>query len=257
MFGLSKDSRLLYEMGFVPSTDPALSIRIRKDLIKSLEIDKSLVAEKVKQFEFQSFSGFDNGNFGFDDAFQKKKERSEDIEFIIPIPKALSIHSPSWKRIHATIQSISLFTEIVRSFYRPSLFSSGKRQLISLFVVANHERGLYAVAGDYSSTLCDWLDDIASNDDLKNVERAMEQTYSYLWNRPRCGSFQAYLHEGGCLTLQCPSHCIVYPRSSRQKHRGLEFDSSEMRHEVEALIILSGLFALCEIAGRDIYGSSY
>ncbi|MFA5208543.1 MAG: hypothetical protein WC428_07925 [Candidatus Paceibacterota bacterium] len=257
MFGLGKDSRLLYEMGFVPSTNPALSIRIRKDLIKFLEIDKSLVAEKVKQFEFQSFSGFGDGNFGFDGAFQKKKERSEDIEFIIPIPQALSAHSPAWKPVHAAVQSISLFTELVRSFYRPSLFSSGKRQLISLFVVANHERGLYAVAGDYSSTLCDWLDNIASNDDLKNTARAMEQTYSYLWNRPRCGNFLAYLHEGGCLTVQCPSHCIVSPRSLRQKNRGVEFDTSEMRHEVEALVILSGLFALCETAGRDIYGSSY
>lgn len=255
MFGLSRDSRSLYEMGFVPNADPALSFRIRKDLTESLKINQSPVAEKIKQFDFQSFSGFDE-NFGFDGAFQKNEERQEDIEYIIPIPKASKIHVPSWKSIHAVVQSIALFTELARSSYREGGFRE-KKQLISLYVVANHERGLYAIAGDYSPTFCDWLNDIASRDDFENAERAMEQTYSYIWNRPRSGIFQVYPHEEGGLTLQCPSHCVVYPRSSRVGHRGVEFDSSEVRHGAEVLVPLSGLFALCEIAGRDIYGSSY
>jgi hypothetical protein len=153
-----------------------------------------------------------------------------------------------------------LFTELVRSFYKESIFSFGKRQLVSLYVVADYDRGLYAIAGDYSSTLCDWLNDMASKNDLEKIVWAMEHTYSYIWDRKMptsYGTFLAYLHEGGCLTIQCPSHCIVCPRSSRVKHRGVEFDSSEVCNVGEVLVLLSGLSVLCEIAGRDIYGSSY
>ena len=257
MFILSENCRLLYKLGFIPNANPALSIKIRQEILDSFEIDQAVVDEKVEQFGFQSFSGFDS-DFGFNNAFQKKKEQGDFVEYVVPIPKITSIDGPPWKPIHAAVQSIALFTELVRRAYRvnpPTRME--KKQLLALYVVADRKRDLYAVAGDYSSVLCDWLDDIASRDDLKNIERAMEQAYSYIWDKSRCGSFQAYLHEGGCLTIQCPSYCVVCPRSSRLKNGGVEFDSSEVRHGAEILVLLSGLSVLYETAGRDIYGSSY
>ncbi|MFZ2390733.1 MAG: hypothetical protein WAW15_02870 [Minisyncoccales bacterium] len=257
MFILSENCRLLYKLGFIPNNNPALSIKIRQEILESFKIDQAVIDEKVKQFEFQSFSGFD-GNFGFDDAFQRKKEQGGFVEYIVPIPKISSIDGPPWKSIHAAVQSIALFTELARQAYRinpPTRME--KKQLLTLYVVANHERGLYAVAGDCSSTLCDWLESIASKGDIDNIAKAMEQTYSYIWDRFRCGTFLARLQDEGCLFLQCPSHCVVYPRSSRLKNGGVEFDSSEVRHGAEVLVLLSGLFTLCETAERDIYGSSY
>jgi hypothetical protein len=257
MFILSENCRLLYKLGFIPNANPALSIKIRQEILDSLKVDQAVIDEKVKQFGFQGFSGFD-GDFGFNNAFQRKKEQGDFVEYIVPIPKITSIDGPPWNSVHAAVQSIALFTELVRQVYRvnqPTRME--KKQLLALYVVADRKRELYAVAGDYSSTICDWLDNIASRDDLKNVEGAMKQTYSYIWDRFRCGSFLAYLQEGGYLTIQCPSYCVVYPRSSRLKSGGVEFDSSEVRHGAEVLVLLSGLSALYETAGRDIYSSSY
>ncbi|MFZ3057760.1 MAG: hypothetical protein WA092_01810 [Minisyncoccales bacterium] len=257
MFILSENCRLLYKLGFIPNANPALSIKIREEILNSFKIDQAVVDEKVEQFGFQSFSGFD-GDFGFNGAFQKKEEQGGFVEYIVPIPKITSIDGPPWKPVHAAVQSIALFTELARQVYgvnQPTRME--KKQLLALYVVADRKRDLYAVGGDYSSTICDWLDNIASRDNLDRVAKAMEQTYFYIWDRFRCGSFLAYLHEGGYLTIQCPSHCVVYPRSSRLKSGGVEFDSSEVCHGAEILVLLSGLSALYEMVGRDIYGSSY
>ena len=260
MFISSENCRLLYKLGFIPNASPALSIKVRKDILESFEIDQAVIDEKVEQFGFQSFSGFD-GDFGFNNAFQKKKEQGDFVEYIVPIPKITSIDGPPWKPVHATVQSIALFTELVRRAYRvnpPTRME--KKQLLALYVVADCKRDLYAVGGDYSSILCDWLDGIVSKNDLEKIVWAMEHAYSYIWDRKTptsYGAFLAYLHEGGCPTIQCPSYCVVYPRSSRLKNGGVEFDSSEVRHGAEVLVLLSGLSVLYETAGRDIYGSSY
>jgi hypothetical protein len=257
MFISSENCRLLYQLGFVPNANPALSIRVREELLSSFEIDQGMVDKKVKQFGFESFSGTE-GNFGFDDAFQRKEGEWGFVEFVIPIPKASSIHVPSWKPIHAAVQSIALFTELARYAYgKNQATRMDKKQLLFLYVVADHDRGLYSVAGDYSSTICDWMENVASKDEIDNIAEAMRQTYSYIYDRSSSGNFSAYLREEGYLTLQCPQHCVVYPRSSRLKHGGVEFDSSEVMNGGEVLILLSGLSVLCEEAGREIYGSSY
>ena len=232
MFGLNKDCKRLYELGYISNSDPALLIRARKDFLNSLKIDENL--------------------------FQSKDGKLGCTELIIPIPKAVTIHTPAWKPIREAVQSIALFTELARSAYMNNEASNlEKRQLISLYVVANHEHGKYAIGGDYSPLLCNWLEDIATKGDMDNIVRAMEQTYSYIWDRPRCGTFLAYPQEEGGLVLRCPSYCVVYPRSLRLKDRGIEFDSSEVMHEAEVLVLLSGLSVLCEEAGREIYGSSF
>lgn len=248
---------MLYKLGFIPDANPALSIKIRKEILDFFKIDQAVVDEKVKQFEFQSFSDL-NGDFGFNNAFQRKEEQGGFVEYVVPIPKITTIDGPPWNSVHATVQSIALFTELARQVYRvnpPTRME--KKQLLALYVVADRKRDLYAVGGDYSSAVCDWLENIASRNELDMIAKAMEQTYSYIWDRSRCGSFLAYLHEGGYLTIQCPSHCVVYPRSSRLKNGGVEFDSSEVCHGAEVLVLLSGLSALYEMVGRDTYGSSY
>lgn len=257
MFILSENCRLLYQLGFIPDANPALSIKVRKEILDSFKIDQAVVDEKVKQFGFQSFSGFD-GDFGFDNAFQREKEQGGFVEYVIPIPKISTIDGSPWKSIHATVQSIALFTELALRVYgvnQPTRME--KKQLLALYVVADYEHGKYAVAGDYSSALCDWLESIASKSDIDNIAKAMEQTYSYIWDRPGYGFFSTRFQEEGCLILQCPSHCVVYSRSSRLKNGGVEFDSSEVCHGAEVLVLLSGLSVLCEEAGREIYGSSF
>lgn len=257
MLGLNNNCRLLFELGYVPDSNPSLSFNIHERLLNSFEIDYDEVDKKVKRYGFGRFSDFD-GNFGFDDAFQRVSEQRGCVKFHVSIPKAVTIHDPLWKQIQAAVQSIAMFTELARHAYGDDEATKlEKRQLISLYVIAEHDRGVYGVAGDYSHALCNYLDNMVQKDDLENIERAMEQTYSYIWGRPRCGPFLAYLHEGGCLTLQCPSNCVVAPRSMRLKNRGVEFDSTEVVHGAEVLVLLSGISALCQMAGREIYGSSF
>jgi hypothetical protein len=218
-----------------------------------------LVNEKITQCHLGRF--LVNQDFGFDGAFKVVEEDDECIDFRISIPKAVTLNFPAWKEIQAVVQSIALFTEFVRPAYTKgvdSLKKTEKRQLLSLFVVAEHERSLYAVAGDYSDILCDWLEDVASKQEMENIAKAMEQTYSYIWDRPPgYGTFLAYLQGEGELSLQCPSNCVVYTRMPSMDKGGVEFDSSEVCHPAEVLVLLSGLSVLYEQAGRESYGSSY
>ncbi|MFA5087314.1 MAG: hypothetical protein WC470_03380 [Candidatus Paceibacterota bacterium] len=256
MFISINGCRELYRLGFIPGADLALSLKAGKGLMDSLQIDYGLINEKIEQCHLGSFLA--NQGFGFDGAFKITKEDSKNIEFRIPLPKAISENVSSWKRIQAIVQTMVLFTHFVRPAYRQGLDPLGRSQLLSLYVVADYQNNRYGIGGDYSVELCDWLENKADNSDLDNIKRAMEQTYSYIYGRPyQGGNFLTYLTEDGCLFLECPTDCVTYAKPHRTKITGREYDSSGFCHPGEILVTLSGLFALYDIAGKAIYGSSY
>jgi hypothetical protein len=286
MFGLTeKDIPCCYNLGFQSSKEPCLTIDVHEDFIDVMKTKKGLAkinAEKIKKkYGFQRFSLNFYKNFGFDDAFINKGRRGDFIKFLIPIPSILTTtekecnrcnglgidpylcdDSPcllcrgtgkeskdNWKPIKKTVLSLFLFTDIARYAYKDMVNLTFKKQLLSFIVFADTN---YNIGGDMSPTFCWHLENIIGRSNLENTQEAMRHTYSHIWGGERDSIFQAYVEENGFLVLNCLNGGLCPTGYSQRGGKGAEFSSNDISTPADILILLSGLFAICEQIRKEV-----
>lgn len=155
-----------------------------------------------------------------------------------------------------TTMSLAFFFDMARYAYRNKT-SSSEQQLLTMFIAVNNEDWqALSLMGDFSPSLCNWIEDCMSNSDLRNIKEAMSQAYHHLWGK-NGGIFQSYVQEEGQLVLSCPNdgQINVFSPHGQKPNRYMEFTSNRLHNAAELIILMSGLFALNGIARRDGAGS--
>jgi len=287
MLGLSlKNVPCYYDLGFNPCSQPGLEIKAHQDFLEMLKTKTEYVESKAEIIKEEH--GFDysldlNGNFGFENSFINKGKRNSFVEFFIPIPSLSSITNEKcdrchgtgmdpnlteqkclicrgtgrkikqdWDNIRKTVLSISLFTEMARFSYNyNSVKSSYRQQLISFAVFVNERYN--SVGGDMSPLFCEYLRNRISRKSIINIQSAMNQIDSHIWNRERGNMFQAYVEKNGFLVFNslnaglCPINFM-----DENDGKGVEFSSNDRPSIADVLVLLTGLFVACQQARTEL-----
>lgn len=238
---------LCYDMDFDPLRN-AIVLKIHNDFIRSMPIDQDVVNGLMDQCRFVKFSDF-SGNFGFDDAFLLQDERSKEVRFLVPIPKISQVTEGSWIALRRTVMSLAFFTDMARYACREKT-SSPKSQLLAFLILIDEKEGRISIGGDYSPSLCSWLNDGISRQDLESIAGAMQQTYYHIWDGKMHGRFDAYINAEGQLRLECPCDGAIYVFSSHRNY--MEFSSSPILNISILMTLLAGLAAVNGVARREI-----
>ncbi|MFH2062463.1 MAG: hypothetical protein ABIJ43_05760 [Candidatus Beckwithbacteria bacterium] len=279
-----------YELSF-RKTKPAIVLRVHKDFIKStapVSDDAPIVADFKKQFSFKSFIGTFDGNFGFDNAFIRKGEKREFVEFVIQIPvikkdagicdycngsgegdfldgKCLSCNGSGrdyeldWRMADAISASLTIFFNL--SWFPEVETSSLLDQLMTIETITVKDAHGGSLWGEFSISLCNWLYSLEQSGhyDIPEIIESMQTTHRKMYVRLDSytkHSFRAYVRDNGRLTLDCPGDaCGIHNSpedSTGQMNRGRKFNCHNVDHLGQQLTLLSGLATLHDKARKEI-----
>jgi len=279
-----------YELSW-RKTKPAVILRIHKDFIKNIESipKKNRWADGLREeFKFTSFTDSLNGNFGFDNAFIRKGETEEFVEFVVGIPKIRQKtgnpcpnckgsgkdhflerecswcrgtkmeHKDDWRPVYAISASFTVFSQL--SFFSEKETSSSLIQLMTIQSLTR--RGMHggSISGHFSVPLCNWMDSLRERGESRIIEmvEAMQIVYKRMWGGfpfSRKYDFRASVdYEGGWLNTSCPGNaCGLNPKHmGPKKGSGYEFSSHNVDTPAQQLEIIASLAALHDKARREI-----
>lgn len=279
-----------YELSW-RKTKPAVILRVHKDFIKNAESipdENPWTADLKEKFKFANFVGSLNGNFGFDNAFVRRGERKEFVEFVVEIPRIKQKtgkscphcngsgrddllerkcdwcrgtgieHINDWKPVYAVSASFTVFFTF--SFHPEEETSSSLIQLMTVRTITRGDMHGGSIGGKFSVPLCNWMDSLREKgeSDIIEMVEAMQIAHRRMWGRLepyRKWDFRASVaYEGGWLNTSCPGDaCGLHPtHMGPQKGSGYEFDCHNVDTPAQQLELIASLAALHDKARREM-----
>ncbi|MEK7501565.1 MAG: hypothetical protein AAB629_01425 [Patescibacteria group bacterium] len=268
-----------------------LIIRIHKvflETLKTVPTDAPTVASLRKEFQFESFSGGFEKDFGFEGMIERHRNNSEGefADFHIMIPRVRIAtgkrcgdcngtgedkhitgsqclycdgtgkeHDYKWHEVYAISASLTVLFMILDypEIETPSLLP----QLLTVHTItANGQHG-GELGGMYGIELCDWLGRFKPNTEMDEMTKAMKLAYGRMLSRRHflADRFEATIaSENGWLNVSCPGDaCGLHPADQHWRAgSGYEFSSHNVDSPAQQLTLLCGLAALHDKARGEI-----
>lgn len=278
-----------YELSW-RKTKPAIILRVHKDFIKntdSIRDEVPIVVSLKEEFKFASFVGNFDGNFGFDNAFIRRGEKEEFVEFVVEIPrikdytgkckrcngtgedKELSMHCIhcggegkeyefNWKLAYTISANFTVFSTFLR--FPEKETSSSLIQLMTVQTITQQSSHGGSLGGDFSVPLCSWMDSLREKEESDIVEmvEAMQTVYRVMFGRLkpyRKWDFRAWVaYEGGWLNTSCPGDaCGLHPQHmGPEKGQGYQFECHNVDNPMQQLTLIASLAALHDKARKEM-----
>lgn len=282
---MEKNVPCWYELGWDKETK-SLILRVHKDFVKEtmfFPTHDSMIWSYKKEFGFLSYSyDFSGEHFGFDNAFKKREESGDFIEYEIKIPnlgmevicdycsctgknsfdEPCPICHGSKKKISydftpalAISASFTIFFKLAYQG-RNMKISSKQFQLFEIETVTerNSVGNGSAINGWFSERLTTWLRGL-QNSSFADIILAMKIANSQMYNGTNgifeSLQFDASIGKKGRLILKCPGDASgIYPMSNDQGKEDYIFGSCNMDSSVQQITVLTGLAALRDKARK-------
>ncbi|HRY52309.1 MAG TPA: hypothetical protein P5089_00455 [Candidatus Portnoybacteria bacterium] len=269
---------------------PAIMLSIHQDFIKNntriLKPELPLIKHFQKEFNFDSFCGELNKDFGFNSAFLYQGEKDNFAEYLIPIPKIKQDSGKKcprcqgkgkqktfgylencydcngtgkdffydWQKAQAASASLSVIFALLE--FPEKETSEQSFQLIIFRTMT--ERGMHggSLGGKYSPILFNWLlainSELAESLESKSVS-AMKDAYYQMFFKKE-DNFLDYDFRfritNGRFSLDCPGNaCGVHPTSFDNRS---EFTCHNVDSAAQQLTLLAGLAVLNSSARQSL-----
>lgn len=284
-----------YELSWIEKT-PAILLKVHNDFInhireQRIDFEKAPIVMGLKlEFGFKNFVGDFGGNFGFDNAFERKRKNNSFSEFLIRIPKVKKqsdrpcgyckgtgkqdftgvkrrcLHCNGRKRDYIynwkTPYAISASLKV---FFTLALFSKIETcasfpQLMTLNV--STIRGNYggAISGEFSIPLVEWLnsDSCDKKETTEQMKQAAMRAYRRMFGSDKFDfyDFDAKISESGGIFLSCPGNATgIHPKSCYKIEigkEGYELSCHNVDTPMQQITLLAGLAALHDKARKEM-----
>lgn len=281
-----------YELAWQKKT-PAIILRVHKDFIKTVPVlseKNPLIGKLMKDFQFSSFSGGFDRNFGFNNTlfegtFEYTGEKDEFTEFLIRIPKVkVKTHENcrycggsgyeeesdreclhcdgtgikydyKWQPANAVSASFTIFFWLANHPDKEDT-SAPFPQLMTVETITREGMHGGSLSGEISIPLRKWLISLGDGVNIPEMLQAMKKAYAQMLGVHNFDEFhfRVDVRENGGFIADCPGDaCGVHPSSwYMQKEEGYEFSCHNVDNPVQQITLLSGLAALHDKARREI-----
>lgn len=282
---IEKNMPCWYELGWNEEIK-SLILRVHQAFVKEAKVFSSndlMVWSYKRELNLSSYShDFSGEYFGFDNAFKKRGESGEFIEYEIKIPNLgievncdycscsgkNSFNEPcpicrgrkrkisyDYKPVLAISASFTIFFKLAY-FGRSMKISSKQFQLFEIETVTERSSvgNGSAINGWFSEQLTAWLRGLQDGS-LTDIILAMKIANSQMFNNKNgifeSLQFDADIGKKGRLILKCPGDASgIYPLSNDQGKEDYIFGSCNMDSSVQQITVLTGLAALHDKARK-------
>lgn len=280
-----------YELSF-REKGPAIILRIHQDFAKafpSINNEAPIVLGLQERFNFKTFNGSFDKDFGFDGVFAREENQGEFLQFAVKIPRVRKLKGVcprcggsgedkslngrclycdgegkeyfyDWEKLYAISAS---FTVVLGFLLHPKIETScSLPQLMTVQTVTLKDMHGGSLDGDYSISLCRWMDRLykTGNSEIVEMTEAMKSAYGKMDGGLRSFYFSSFwarvAYEGGWLNVTCPGDaCGLHPASTsvdRSGERGYEFSCHNVDDSMQQITLLAGLAVLHDKARKEI-----
>lgn len=266
---------------------PALILRVHKDFItnlKPIREEWSFIQSLKEEFQFRNFISDFGGNFGFENALQRK-EKNDWIEFVGMIPKVeitkgnckkcggsgkdeerwdgdcLYCHGSGknfvydWHSVYALSASLSIFFWVASRPPEKDTSASFPQLMVIETVIRKGDYG-GSLSGEISISLRKWLSSFGDHSKIPEMVQAMRTADAQMFISSRSHEYYFRVSiEGGGFSVSCPGNaCGIYTTSHGyiKEGEGCSFSSHNVDTPMQQITLLTVLAALHDRARREI-----